>query len=171
MDNQRKIKGLDGVEKTYTFSPLVRRDAAWIQYESAGLISTLISKLTEKDGGAERLLKTFSSAGSGSLGVDDVFAFADLARTIYETVPFEKLWATASLVLRGAIIQGESMTVRVEDLDECDYFNGKLDEVILATVKGIGVSFPLLGKKAAGLFKDSAAAAAEKPTPSKDANG
>lgn len=161
---QRTFKNLDGVEVSYTYRVLTRRDALEIEYNALGSLSEALS------GAAPAFLGLLAESDGSPLGV--VAPIAQAIASIHKAVPFETLWRVASKVLEGAVILGPQGSAKIDRLDDSDYFNDKLDELVLATFWGLDVSFPRLFSKARNLLNRFVAPVAiPGETTSKGSNG
>jgi hypothetical protein len=134
-DRQKKITGLDGIEKTYTFVPLVRMEAAEVLNTTVRSVLATLEKSTE----AAALL--FSESGGGD--EQELAVMAKVAASAFQALTFKEFWGTARKLLRGCVIMAPNMPViEIKSLDDCDYFTEHPEELYVACFKAVMVTFP-----------------------------
>jgi hypothetical protein len=133
-DRQKKITGLDGVEKTYTFVPLVRMEAAEVLNTTVRSVLATLEKSTE----AAALL--FSESGGAE---KELSIMAKVAASAFQALTFKEFWGTARKLLKDCVIMAPGMpVVEIKSLDDCDYFTEHPEELYIACFKALTVTFP-----------------------------
>lgn len=156
--NEIIIKGIDGVKKKYCFIPLTKKEANYVLY-------TLTGSAIESAGGSMEALRELVADLPSDMDKEAARAIVEkkgwgavltIARSYFKAVPHEVFWDVASRVLRGCTILSEAKVVKIENLDDCDYFDDCPDEMFIAVARGLGVSY-------GNFFKRLKAAMPKKP--------
>ena len=153
-ENQRKFRNLDGDEITVTYAVLSHKEAMEIEYESLGLITGAVSEAFGHLMGlfAELPTSTFAKDGEEELNISDVRSTEYVAKAIsaiHRSVGFDRLWDVAKSVLRSAVIEtSDNRAAKIDDLERCNFFTDRMDELLLAVFWGLDVSFPRAFSKA-----------------------
>jgi hypothetical protein len=114
-DLKKKVKTLEG-EKEYVFCALVRKDAARVFHNTLSAVVSAVAGI---------------SASSDEDKADAVFKAIN-------TLDFDTLWGLAEVLLKFAILDGES----IEDLNDTDYFNERPEELYLAVFHAVLLNWP-----------------------------
>jgi hypothetical protein len=149
---QFKLTGLDGVEKTYTLRPIMRREANWVFHNFVktalkattkgidGILSVLETHGTNED---EELLQSISSIGEAidAIEFDTVYKVADIlfAGGMVASCTTDPIH-NGSCTLEFAELP-KSGKRRMGDNGE-DYFRDHPDELYVAVFKAINANWP-----------------------------
>jgi len=141
--NEVLIKGFDGVKKKYCFIPLTKKEANYVLY-------TLTGSVIESAGGSMGAWKALVADLPSDMSKEAVQAVVEkegwgsaltVARSYFKAVPHEVFWDVASRVLRGCTILASTGVVTIKGLDDCDYFDDCPEEMFIAVLRGLGVSY------------------------------
>lgn len=144
-DYHRVFANLSGEKVSCTYIPLTRRDALEIEYTALGTIAAALSNASG------HMLALFQQSRGGGIltGAEHI---AKALAAVHSAIPFDVLDCVAKKILRGAVIQRPDKSAIIDDLHETDYFDDRLDELLLATFWGLDVSYPRAFTKARTLL-------------------
>ena len=143
MDVHRVFANLDGENISCTYIPLTRREAWEVEYNTLGTIAAALCNA------APYIMALFQQSAKGvSKDIENTSHIARAVHAVHSAVPFPVLYDVAKKILRGAVIDRDGFTAVIEELDESNYFDDRLDELLLATFWGLDVSFPRAFTKA-----------------------
>jgi len=113
-----KFKTLDDREVEYQLTPLKRKEAALVFHNTLVVVLKAMGEVSADEDKQGALLKAL------------------------DVLDFETVWGLASKLLRNSIIKSDKGFVEVKNLDECDYFTDRPDEMYLAIFHAVKANFP-----------------------------
>ena len=114
---QFTIKNISGDEKVYNLLPLKRKEAAWVAHTFLRTLLRSLSDIINK-GGQEALFDALAS------------------------IDFSTIWRLGGILLKNAEIRCPDRIVRIDDLEECEYFEDNPEELYLAIFHGVKENYP-----------------------------
>jgi len=163
MENyHREFANLSGEKVSCTYVALTRRESMYVEYNVLGLMTTALANASA------HVMALFNESKND---VENAAVMARAIASVYQAIPFEVFDDISRRILRGAILQRPDRSETIDDLHDTDFFDDRLDELLLATFYGLEVSFPRAFTRALALLKDLNERKGQGETTSKTSNG
>lgn len=136
--NQRRVMGMDGKERIYTYEPLTVAAAADVEDDLLRVMTVVIQGL------GDSALSLFSQVDkSKGLQPEDIGSCMGIPAAVLRAVPKDDLKGFAKVFLSGAVVDETGGKIhQLENGWTDEYYRGKWLERMDAIIMAIDVSFP-----------------------------